>query len=124
MTHEESKIQQACVRWFRYQYPELTLFAIPNGGKRGKVEAGIMKAEGVLAGVADLFLMHANKDYHGLFLEAKTSKGKQSDSQIDFECAAYLENYDYAIFRSFEEFEKVVTDYLKHYDRQQRTRKG
>lgn len=49
MTHNESKLQRVCVQWFRVQYPHLVLFAIPNGGRRGKVEASIMKGEGVLA---------------------------------------------------------------------------
>jgi hypothetical protein len=61
--HEESRLQRACVQWFRLQYPAHTLFAIPNGGKRNAREAGILKAEGVLPGVADLFLMYPNKGY-------------------------------------------------------------
>lgn len=37
--------------------PELELFhAIPNGGKRDKITAGKLKAEGVKAGVLDTFL--------------------------------------------------------------------
>lgn len=46
--HEESHLQRQCVAWFRLQYPKLArlLFAVPNGGGRSKVEAGIMKAEG------------------------------------------------------------------------------
>lgn len=59
MYHEESQIQRACVRWFGLQHRELDglLFAVPNGGRRGKVEAAIMKAEGVYPGVADLLLL-------------------------------------------------------------------
>ena len=54
MKFEESHIQRACVRWFALQYPELKgiLFAVPNGGGRSKIEAGILKAEGVTAGVS------------------------------------------------------------------------
>ena len=65
--HEESRLQESCVTWFRLQYPKLALllFAVPNGGKRthrtivraGRVityspEAKQMKKEGVTAGVA------------------------------------------------------------------------
>ena len=59
MKHEESHIQRNCVKWFRLAYPKLArlLFAVPNGGKRGIREAAIMKAEGVVAGVADLLLL-------------------------------------------------------------------
>ena len=56
-SHNESRLQAACVRWFRYQYPNLLIFAIPNGGRRNEVEAKIMKEEGVLPGIADLELL-------------------------------------------------------------------
>jgi hypothetical protein len=33
--HDESALQTACVRWFRFSYPKLALllFSIPNGAK-------------------------------------------------------------------------------------------
>ena len=45
MTHEESRIQQGCVRWFRYQFPNLArlLFAVPNGGRRDAVTGKILE---------------------------------------------------------------------------------
>ena len=59
MKHIESRLQIACVRWFRMQYPQykLMLFSVPNGGKRTLMEAIIMKNEGVVAGVSDLILL-------------------------------------------------------------------
>jgi hypothetical protein len=60
------------------------LFAIPNGGKRGKGEAGRFRAEGVKPGVADLFLPVARGQWHGLFVEMKSEKGKLSELQNDF----------------------------------------
>ncbi|MDR1897993.1 MAG: VRR-NUC domain-containing protein [Prevotellaceae bacterium] len=113
MHHDESKIQQQCVRWFRLQYPQLTLFAIPNGGRRGKVEAAIMKGEGVLAGVADLFLMVPTLAYHGLFIEMKTPAGKQSESQRTFERKACETGYGYKICRTLDDFMQTINNYLK-----------
>ena len=50
MKHEESRLQQNCVKWFRYQYPEpkYLIYANANGGARSRIEAMIMKGEGVL----------------------------------------------------------------------------
>jgi len=110
--HEESDIQQACIRWFDLVHPNKMLFAIPNGGKRGKREAGILKAEGVRAGVADLFLMQGNGYANGLFIEMKTDTGKQSEAQKAFEQLCFVQNYKYFICRSFDDFQKVITDYL------------
>ena len=38
------------------------LFAVPNGGGRSRIEAGIMKAEGVTAGVSDLISWRPGED--------------------------------------------------------------
>lgn len=80
---EEHRIQTACVRWFRLKYPHLfaRLFAVPNGGRRDGVTGARLKAEGVLAGVADLILLVPNAGYHALLIEMKTPKGRQSESQ-------------------------------------------
>jgi hypothetical protein len=51
------------------------LFAIPNGGLRNKTIAGQLKAEGVKAGVPDLFLSLPSGKYHGLYIEMKRREG-------------------------------------------------
>jgi hypothetical protein len=112
-SHKESGIQQSCVRWFRLQYPGHILLAIPNGGRRGKVEAAIMKGEGVLSGAADLFLALPSGVHHGLFIEMKTAAGRQSPAQRDFEKRVIMRGYGYVICRSVDEFVQTVNDYLK-----------
>jgi hypothetical protein len=109
---KESELQKSCVRWFRYQYSDKALFAIPNGGRRGKIEAAVMKGEGVLAGVADLFLAHPSKSFHGLFIEMKSVKGKQTEFQKDFEQKVRAQGYEYAVCHSFEELQTTVNKYL------------
>lgn len=42
-------------KWLDYQYPDLLYYANPNGGFRHKRTAAMLKAEGVKAGVPDLF---------------------------------------------------------------------
>ena len=80
MRHQESIIQQTCVRWFRMKYPQLALllFAVPNGGARLRSEAAIMKAEGTMKGVADLLLLFPAKRFHGLCIEMKTRRADNS----------------------------------------------
>lgn len=113
MSNQESRLQQACIKWVRYQYPDLIIYAIPNGGKRNAVTGAILKAEGVLAGVADLFVAKATKDYHGLYIEMKTAKGRQADSQRAFEEAVTREGYRYELCRSFEQFVAIIRTYLQ-----------
>ena len=72
----EHDLQVACVNEFRYLNPRFAdlLIAIPNGGKRNAIVAAKMKAEGVVAGVPDLFFAHPSGEWHGLFLEMKNGK--------------------------------------------------
>lgn len=113
--NNESKLQQACVKWFRLQYPKEVLYAIPNGGKRDAITASILKAEGTLAGVADLFLMsNFDNPAKGLYIEMKIDKGVQSDYQKAFEVNCINKGYNYAIARSFDEFVLIIRDFLNN----------
>lgn len=114
MRHDESRAQQACVKWFRLQYPQYArlLFAVPNGGARGRVTGAILKAEGVVAGVADLLLLIPNNIYHGLCVEMKTQAGRQSEAQREWQRDVEGQGYKYVVAHSFDEFEAAVLEYL------------
>ena len=111
---EEHRIQSACVRWFRLQYPKMkhNLFSVPNGGKRDAVTGAKLKEEGALAGVADLILLKPNRFYGALLIEMKTPKGSQSDSQKEWESKITQDGYKYVVIRSLDEFRQVVKQYL------------
>lgn len=115
MTHPESILQRHCVAWFRLQYPHLAqlLFAVPNGGGRSRVEAAIMKGEGVLSGVADLILLVPRGAFASLCIEMKTEKGRQSPAQKEWQHAAQEAGNQYVVVRSFEDFQEHVRAYLK-----------
>ena len=116
-TDEEHRIQCECVRWFSLQYPRLhgRLFAVPNGGRRDATTAAKLKAEGVVAGVADLILLKSNRDYGALLIEMKTLKGRQRDSQKQWENTVCADSeYKYVVCRSFDDFKREVDDYLKN----------
>ena len=110
----ESKIQKACVMWFRAQYRDIEplFFAVPNGGARNPWTAKIMRDEGVRAGVADLILLVPRHGYHALAVEMKAPKGVQHDSQKTFERLCGENGTLYRVCRSFDEFRKLVETYL------------
>jgi len=115
MRHPESNLQKSCIRWFRIQYRELTklLFAVPNGGHRNATEAAIMKAEGVVAGVADVILLISRGDYNSLCIEFKTEKGRQTELQKEWQTEAEKNGNKYVVCRSLQEFMSLVNEYLK-----------
>ena len=111
---EEHVLQRECVNWFRYQYPRYThnLFAVPNGGKRDKVTAGKMKAEGALAGVADLILLLRTEEYGALLIEMKTRTGRQAETQKQWQRKIEADGYKYVVCRSVDDFIREVNNYL------------
>lgn len=114
MRHIESNIQKQCVKWFTLQFPNKRrlFFAVGNGGARNKTEAAIMKGEGVTAGVADILFLYPNNRYHGLCIEFKTPKGRQSESQKEFEFQVEQAGYCYIIVRSVDEFISQIKNYI------------
>lgn len=117
MKHTESKTQSACVRWFRLQYPDYDklLISVPNGVATSATQGRILKAEGMVAGAADLLLLLPNHNHPYLCIEMKTEKGRQSPAQKEWQQA--VENKalaHYAIVRSKEDFFKLITEYLSN----------
>ena len=65
--HDE---QVGFINWFRAKYPQVLIFAIPNGEKRAITVAKRLKAEGVVRGIPDLFIPQFN-----LWVEMKRISG-------------------------------------------------
>lgn len=111
---EEHRIQCACIRWFRLQYPKLQniLFAIPNGGSRDKITATKLKAEGVVAGVADIILLKSNRYYGALCIEMKTADGRQTEKQKQWQKVAETTGNKYVVCRSLDDFMRIIKEYI------------
>jgi hypothetical protein len=85
---DEHQQQKALIEWARLnekREPRLKLlYAIPNGRKRSKAEAGKLKAEGVKAGVPDLCLACGHGlAFNAMYFEFKSPTGRLSKDQIE-----------------------------------------
>ena len=83
MRNDEHEVQKAICQYLDIR--KIFYFAIPNGGKRSKSEAGKFRDEGVKSGIPDLcVIMPGGFAY---FLEVKrpkngkTAKGRLTDNQ-------------------------------------------
>jgi len=112
----EHELQKACVAWFRLAHRPLAplLFAVPNGGLRSPRGAARLKAEGVVAGVADLVLLVPRRGLGALCIEMKTERGRQSPAQREWQAAAERAGNAYAIVRSLDAFIRTVGAYLSN----------
>jgi len=109
MKQEEHKLQCVLVKYLDYMGYDF--FAIPNGGLRNIKVASKLKAEGVKSGVADLFICLATTTYHGLFIEVKYGKNKQSDTQVEFERIVKKHGYDYKLVYSLDQLIEILQTY-------------
>ena len=108
--HLESKIQAACVAWFRAAFPGYLVFSVPNGGSRNAVEAANLKREGAMAGVSDLIVL---AERAVLFVEMKAAKGRQSQHQKEFEQRVTRLGFRYVVCRTLSDFSVQVTKWIK-----------
>lgn len=128
-------VEQMCLfRWADAQsgkYPELSLmYHIPNGGKRGKAEAGRFRAMGVKSGVPDIFLPVGvqkidsvdrgqytviRTKYNGLYIELKRLRGG-TVSAAQKQWIARLRDTGYAVevCKGWEAAAAVITDLQCH----------
>ncbi len=114
-----SRLQSACVKWFRYQYSEYKdlLFAIPNGlpifDKELRVKIyNRLNKEGLKAGVPDLFLAVPKGIYHGAFIEIKYGDDRLRKNQFDMIELLSANGYKCLVVNSLDEFIKGVDEYL------------
>lgn len=112
------RIPMPCLKW---------LHAIHNQGHGDAIRGGRAKAEGVRAGIPDIFLPYpkdsdwSHSFYHGLYIEMKkpasrpireTSKGGLSPEQIEFSEFAKNNGYRWEVAYGWQEAAKIIQDYL------------
>ena len=107
--HEE---QRETVSWFRKTYPGIRILAIPNGGARSPATAGRLKAEGVSAGVPDLFVPEWQ-----LWVEMKRTKGgtvsKEQKDWINYLCNV---NYCVIVCYGYEDAKKQIAEFFNQHE--------
>lgn len=84
--HAEQCALFTWARMYEERFPQLKLlFAVPNGGFRKLKTARDLKAEGVKAGVPDVWFpisgVHGEKPVKGLVIEMKYGKNKPTPEQ-------------------------------------------
>lgn len=113
---EESHIQQAIVKWARFQactLPELQLlYAVPNGANVSTPNRIRLVAEGLRKGIPDLHLPIARGEFNSLYIEVKTEKGKLSKDQEEMFNQLELFGNKVVIVRSLFQGIHVLTTYL------------
>lgn len=115
----EAKEQTWLFNWAAYmqrlRWPELELMHhIPNGGYRSPVEGMRLKAQGVKAGIPDIFLPVARGGWHGLYIEMKRQHGgRVSPEQKDVIEKLRAQGYRVEVCKGFQQAADVIEAYLQ-----------
>lgn len=113
--HDE---QVRLIEWWalshnQFGVPEQLLFAIPNGGVRNIVTATKLKAEGVRAGIPDLFLAVPRGESHGMFIEMKKTKGgRVSEAQSNTISLLHDQKFIATVCHGWEDAMDAIIRYL------------
>lgn len=102
------------IEMHRQKWPELGLiYHVPNGGKRGKREAGRFKAMGVRAGVPDVVVPIPSRGYAALYIEMKSKDGPVRKEQKAFLLELHRVGNFAVVCRSAEEAWGEIRHYLQ-----------
>lgn len=112
--HEEQVALFKVMKLHEKQYPGLELaYAIPNGGHRHPAVAAKLKAEGVKAGVPDLFIPVPRGNAHGLYVELKAKGGTVSDAQRTMMAVLSKQGYACIVAYGWESAWGEIEAYMK-----------
>ena len=117
MKHIEDQTQAMVMQWARlsaFNGGKVSdyLHHSPNGGKRNLREAVRLKAQGVLAGMPDLFLFVARHGFNSLFIEMKSPKGRLSENQKIVIARLVEQGHRVTVCNSFESAKDEIIWYL------------
>lgn len=112
----EGDEQAALFEWAEFatgRHPELRLmYHIPNGGHRHIAVARKLKAEGVKAGVPDIFLPAPKGKFNGMYLEMKTGYNNTTKHQKRWIENLSEQGYFCAICWGMEDAIQALEEYL------------
>ncbi len=110
----ETSLHLSVAGYLRRAWPEeLIWLHVPNGAFRNVREASKLKAMGVLPGAPDLMFVLPKAQV--AWIELKTTAGALSEVQIEFRRKALALKCGYAVCRTPEEVEDVITRWLAAY---------
>ena len=105
MNYNESQFQQAIVNYLRLR--NIYCFSVPNGTKLKITQAWKAKREGMTSGISDLVVLLPKR---AVFVEIKNpnGKGRQSDSQKEFEEKVKSLGFEYYIWDNWKQVDEFI----------------
>ena len=103
---EEAQLSAALMQYLESVKPNCVYCSIPNGSRRGIIEAANLKRQGMIAGAADWVFTW---DHGSGWIELKTKKGRMTDSQTAFKNSCEKQGVSYQVCSSLEDCIQILT---------------
>lgn len=117
--HPERDLHEAVERFLSRAWPaDLPYTHVPNGELRARSVAARLKRMGVKPGWPDFIFILPGAVLHAL--ELKASKGSMSPHQVAFRDALLAQGGQYAVARTLEDVELILTAWLAPHGRRLR----
>lgn len=106
MEKSEDRLQEDIVQYMWNNYPETRgLFCYNQNNSKNRIDGYRNKLKGIIQGRSDLVLYYSGRAY---FFELKTTTGRQSAEQKDWETLVTSHGFMYYIVRSLDEFKMII----------------
>ena len=79
---KEDVLQHKVMKYLENKYPGIYAIHVPNEGKRSTFERFKFKYLGGKAGIPDILIFYANKEFNGLAIELKVGYNKPTENQF------------------------------------------
>lgn len=112
----EAKLQRDLITVFRRSFSKYAycFFAIEN---KRKTERGyLLKAQGIISGVADLCLALPTEKHGALYIELKYGKNKQTENQINWQNEITKHGNKYAVCYNLNEAIDIIIEHIKEHE--------
>jgi hypothetical protein len=106
MEKSEDRLQEDIVQYMWNNHPETRgLFCYNLNNSKNAIDGHRNKLKGLIQGRSDLVFYWLGRAY---FFELKTSKGRQSPEQKDWETLVTKHGFMYYIVRNLDEFKMII----------------
>ena len=111
--HEEM-MQMQILREMERLFPAYAMLLVHNCNEFNgtKAQGGKRKSMGIRKGFPDLSFFVPTEHYHGLHIELKCGRNKQSEEQKKYQELLEKQGYQYVVCKSVEEFINGIDKYL------------
>lgn len=108
----EHTMQVKLIQYIRTFYPDVLIFAIPNGAAVSGRNRLRLHKEGLISGIPDVFIATPKNGFNGLFIELKTLTGIESNNQKIIRERLVNNGYLVYVARQLDTALQLIEDYI------------